>query len=197
MEAIFLENMYKAMRQTIPKSDMDLESHATQIYRGMLDLEYAQRAAKRARSAGGLGLADQIIAYFYSRGYYKQRGHGVPKKGETMRVGQTENTPKGQSSEVSGSTQGSRVRASQLKKTEKSIPPPKPAAMQSADVNASLSTRAKEFAQAQAIASQAPDLREEKVAQLKEKIALGTYQVSPDAIADRMVDTHLSDIKAP
>ena len=80
IEAIFLENLFKVMRQTVPKSDMDLESSASQIYRSMLDVEYAQKAAHPGKRGQGVGLADQIIAYFYTRGYYHPQGQGAPKK---------------------------------------------------------------------------------------------------------------------
>ena len=80
IEGIFFENLFKVMRQTVPKSDMDLESSASQIYRSMLDVEYAQKAAHPGKRGQGVGLADQIIAYFYSRGYYHPQGQGVPKK---------------------------------------------------------------------------------------------------------------------
>jgi flagellar protein FlgJ len=76
MEAMFLDYMMKVMRQTVPKNDMDLDSPATEIYQGMMDSENAQRAAH----AGGVGLADQIIAYLGGQGYNKPQGHGVPKK---------------------------------------------------------------------------------------------------------------------
>lgn len=69
MEAMFIDYMMKVMRQTIPKSEMDLESPATSIYRGMLDSEYAQKAAK----AGGIGLADQIIAYLEAQRYNQNK----------------------------------------------------------------------------------------------------------------------------
>jgi flagellar protein FlgJ len=65
MEAMFLDYMMKVMRQTVPKNDMDLESPATEIYRNMLDTETAQKAAR----AGGIGLADQIIAYMQPQVY--------------------------------------------------------------------------------------------------------------------------------
>src|SRR4051794_23980261 len=55
METVFLDYMMKVMRHTVPKGDMDLESPATEIYRGMMDSEYAQQAAHH----GGIGLADQ------------------------------------------------------------------------------------------------------------------------------------------
>ena len=76
MEAMFLDYMMKVMRETVPKNDMDLESPATNIFRGMLDTEYAEKAAHR----GGIGLSDQIIAYLQARSYNLPEGHGVPKK---------------------------------------------------------------------------------------------------------------------
>jgi len=70
MEAMFIDYMMKVMRQTIPKNEMDLESPATQIYRSMQDTEYAQKAAHH----GGVGLADQIIAYMAAQQYNLPRG---------------------------------------------------------------------------------------------------------------------------
>lgn len=69
MESMFIELMFKEMRKTVPKSEMDMENHATQIYRGMLDHEMANTAAR----TGGVGLADQIIAYLQSTGYTGNR----------------------------------------------------------------------------------------------------------------------------
>jgi len=70
MEAMFLDYMLKVMRQTVPKGELDLESPATEIYRGMLDTETAQKAAR----AGGIGLADQIIAYLQPQSYNQNQG---------------------------------------------------------------------------------------------------------------------------
>ncbi len=77
MEAMFIDYMMKVMRETVPKSDMDLESPATDIYRGMLDAENAQRAAK----SGGVGIADQIIAYLESEKYTLPKGQHAPGVG--------------------------------------------------------------------------------------------------------------------
>jgi flagellar protein FlgJ len=65
MEAMFIDYMMKVMRETVPKNEFDLESPATQIYRGMQDSEYAQKAAHQ----GGVGLADEVIAYLTASGY--------------------------------------------------------------------------------------------------------------------------------
>jgi flagellar protein FlgJ len=78
MEAMFLDYMLKVMRETVPKQDMDLESPATGIYRGMRDSEFAQRAAQ----AGGVGLADQIVAYLEAQRYTLPRGQGVPARAQ-------------------------------------------------------------------------------------------------------------------
>ena len=73
MEAMFLDYMMKVMRQTIPKSDMDLESPATEIYRSMLDTETAEKAAR----TGGIGLADQIVAYLEAQRYTGKTGESA------------------------------------------------------------------------------------------------------------------------
>ena len=69
-EAMFLDYMMQVMRQTVPKNDMDLENGASEIYRGMLDNEYARKAVH----SGGVGLADQIVAYLESQRYNLPRG---------------------------------------------------------------------------------------------------------------------------
>lgn len=65
METLFLDYMMQAMRKTVPDNPMSLESNASRIYRGMLDSEYAEMAARR----GGVGLADDIIAYLEASRY--------------------------------------------------------------------------------------------------------------------------------
>ncbi len=72
MEAMFLDYMFKVMRESVPKSEMSLDSPASDIYRSMLDSEVAQKAAH----AGGVGLSDQIIAYLESRRYTQNQGTG-------------------------------------------------------------------------------------------------------------------------
>ncbi len=72
MEAIFIDYLMKVMRETVPKNELDLESPATGIYRSMMDSEVAQKAARR----GGIGLAEQIVAYLESNRYSRSRGGG-------------------------------------------------------------------------------------------------------------------------
>jgi Rod binding domain-containing protein len=77
MEAMFLDYMMKVMRETVPKSDLSMDSPATQVYTSMMDSETAQIAAR----AGGIGLADQIIAYWEGARYHKPSGdQAVMKK---------------------------------------------------------------------------------------------------------------------
>ena len=64
-------------------------------------------------------------------------------------------------------------------------------AASTADAKAEISSKGKEFAKAKAVANDAPDIREEKIAALKARIAEGKYKVDADAIADRMIDDHL------
>jgi negative regulator of flagellin synthesis FlgM len=54
-----------------------------------------------------------------------------------------------------------------------------------------ISAKSKEFAQAKGIATDAPDMRDEKIAELKKRISEGSYNVNPDAVSDRLVDEHL------
>jgi negative regulator of flagellin synthesis FlgM len=54
-----------------------------------------------------------------------------------------------------------------------------------------ISGRAKEMAKAMEVASSTPDVREDKIAELKRRISAGKYNVDADAIADKMVDEHI------
>ncbi len=56
---------------------------------------------------------------------------------------------------------------------------------------AEISFRAKEMARAKEAAAAAPDVREEKVAELKRRIQSGEYSVSANKVADKMVDEHI------
>ncbi len=100
METMFLDHMMSAMRQTIPKNDMDLESPATNIYRGMLDSEYAQKAVQ----VGGVGLADQIIAYLEAQRYTQERGSTAPRRQEVVGKARTETRAEVRAQDVQGGT---------------------------------------------------------------------------------------------
>lgn len=79
LEAMFVNTMMQAMRNTVEESEFSLENPATKIYRGMLDSEVSNQAAR----TNSIGLADQIIAYLEQRGYTGNKApvHGRPKPG--------------------------------------------------------------------------------------------------------------------
>ncbi|MBU6152692.1 MAG: flagellar biosynthesis anti-sigma factor FlgM [Bdellovibrionales bacterium] len=96
----------------------------------------------------------------------------------------------------SSPVQGSEAQAT--KKTEKTKPQSQEgragsvsAPVRTDSVNADISVKARDMAKAKQVAGEAPDLREAKIAELREKIQNKTYNVSADAIADRLVDDHL------
>ncbi len=71
-------------------------------------------------------------------------------------------------------------------KSEESISAPK-----SESANAEISSKAKDMAKAKQIAADTPDVREAKIAELKERIQNKKYNVGADAIADKLVDDHI------
>jgi negative regulator of flagellin synthesis FlgM len=79
-----------------------------------------------------------------------------------------------------------KAQTAQTKKTDK------PATVIEGDSRPEISSKARELSEAKAAATSAPDVREAKIAALKERIAAGKYNVDPKAVADRMVDEHLS-----
>jgi negative regulator of flagellin synthesis FlgM len=57
--------------------------------------------------------------------------------------------------------------------------------------NAEISSKARDMAAAKQVATDAPDVREAKIAALREQIAQKKYNVGADAIADKLVDDHI------
>jgi flagellar protein FlgJ len=57
MEANFLKELIRNMRNTVGESEEDQNNKGLQLFRGMLDEEYAQKSAKTQ----GIGLADLIV----------------------------------------------------------------------------------------------------------------------------------------
>jgi len=55
-EAIFIQSMFKSMRETIPEGGLFEKDHATEMYQGMIDQEIASQISRRQ----SLGLADQM-----------------------------------------------------------------------------------------------------------------------------------------
>lgn len=105
-----------------------------------------------------------------------------------MRVNPAANNPV-QSSELSSTKQTARSGKTQ-KPGEKSSATESTATAADGS-SATISARAKEFSKAKEVAGNAPDVREEKIAELKRRISAGKYSVDADAVADRMVDDHL------
>jgi negative regulator of flagellin synthesis FlgM len=56
--------------------------------------------------------------------------------------------------------------------------------------SAEISSKAKDMAKAHAVASAAPDVREDRIAELKKRIASGEYRVDSDAVAEKMIGEH-------
>ena len=59
-----------------------------------------------------------------------------------------------------------------------------------------LSTQAKEIQQAKVAVSQSSDIREEKVQEIKSQVEKGTYNVSGEQIANKMVGESIIDLFA-
>ena len=64
-------------------------------------------------------------------------------------------------------------------------------ALRNDSANTEISSTAKDMAKAKQIATDAPDVREAKIAELREKIQNKKYNVGADAIADKLVDDHI------
>lgn len=64
-EALFIHHMLSSMRRAVPKSELFPASPARDIFEGMLDEELASISA----SAGGLGLAQMLLAQLGAQAY--------------------------------------------------------------------------------------------------------------------------------
>ncbi len=103
-----------------------------------------------------------------------------------MKVSHSGNSPV-QGGEVSGSKQTGK--AHHARHTREGVQPG--GAAQSEAVSPEISAKGKEFARAKQVAQEAPDTREEKIAELKRRIAADGYKIDTHAVADRLVDEHL------
>lgn len=83
---------------------------------------------------------------------------------------------------TAGASDAKRAEKSSTAEVEKKVSP---------GVNTEISQKSKELANAKSIASETPDVREDRVADLKKKISEGSYQVDSEAVADRLVDDHM------
>lgn len=98
-------------------------------------------------------------------------------------------TPSIQNKDVSGSTSAKRSEKAGAADAASKV---SAKAVDASSVRPEISAKAKEFSKAQELASKAPDVREEKIAELKKRIASGNYQVNAQAIADKMVEEHVT-----
>ena len=64
----------------------------------------------------------------------------------------------------------------------------------SQDVVVHLSAATKDVQLAQKVIASEPDVRDDKVAEMKQKIRTGNYQIDHQALAGRLVDTFLEDL---
>ena len=62
------------------------------------------------------------------------------------------------------------------------------------DTIVNLSTASKEVQTAKEVIASEPDVREDKVAELKAKIEAGNYTIDNQAVADKMVDSFIDEI---
>ena len=93
MESMFLDHLMQTMRKTIQDHPLDLDNHASRMYRSMLDTETAKTAAR----TGGVGISDLIIAYMQAPRYNVSEGNNNPppaqKSGAEFRTGGTDEGP--------------------------------------------------------------------------------------------------------
>ncbi len=67
MEALFIDYLMQQMRKTVPKdadNPFSLNNSATEIYQGMLDSAYAEKAAAN----NGMGLAKTLVEHLLPPG---------------------------------------------------------------------------------------------------------------------------------
>ena len=98
---------------------------------------------------------------------------------------------------VSQNIQGTQTEG--LKKSEQTTKPDRARATEEVaktrsapNPGAEISDKAKDLAKAYAVASAAPDVREDRIAELKKRIASGDYKIDSDSIADKMLGEHVS-----
>ena len=64
IEAIFIQQMLKQMRATVPKSELIPESSASNLYQDMLDSEYSKLMSESSQS---FGIADMLYKQLKGR----------------------------------------------------------------------------------------------------------------------------------
>lgn len=97
---------------------------------------------------------------------------------------------------VSQNIQGTQTEA--LKKSEQTAKPERSRGIDTATktsesmapAKAEISDKARDLAKAYAVASATPDVREDRIAELKKRIASGDYKIDSDKVADKMISEH-------
>jgi negative regulator of flagellin synthesis FlgM len=97
---------------------------------------------------------------------------------------------------VSQGVQGNQTEG--LKKSEQAAKPERARQIEQVSKNknvegsarAEISDKARDFAKAHAAASSAPDVREDRIADIKRRIAAGDYKVDSDKVAEKMLGEH-------
>jgi negative regulator of flagellin synthesis FlgM len=107
-----------------------------------------------------------------------------------MKVEHSRNNPTQNNESVNAKQSGRANAAQEAKKSEKTTASESDRSTHSG-ARTEISAKAKEFAAAKAAATEAPDVREDKVSDLKRRIADGSYKIDTESVADRMVDDHL------
>ena len=99
------------------------------------------------------------------------------------------NNPAVQGADTKG-TEGAK-KSERTKKAEYGGVPADAKSFRSDQSSAEISSKAKDMAKATQIAKDSPDVREAKIAELRDKIQNKKYNVSSSEIADRLVDDHI------
>lgn len=107
-----------------------------------------------------------------------------------MRINQTNgpsNSSSAAASETSNSKKSEKIKSGAYEaRSENSA-----AAKGTDNATAEISTKAKNMAKAQQLAMDTPDVRESKIASLREQIQNKKYNVSASDVSDRLVDDHI------
>lgn len=104
---------------------------------------------------------------------------------------QTNDTPTPKGAEAKGTERTQK--AHHTKRSEKADAPAEASRSSTTGAETEISAKGKELAKAREVASSAPDVREEKIAEIKQRMAGGNFKVDPHAVAERMVDQHLAE----
>ena len=102
-----------------------------------------------------------------------------------MRINQTNSSP------IQANDAGSAKKSERVKGAGEGVVEQKPTSRTTSDASSEISSKAKDMAKAQQVAQDTPDVRESKIAALREQIQNKKYNVSASDISDRLVDDHL------